>query len=602
VNTIKQHKYDVAYLRMAREWAKLSYCNRRQVGALIVRDRMIISDGYNGTPSGFENFCEDDEGYTKWCHRRTNRNYRLKNVKIYYPLFLGIALAIGIGLGNMLQSENSESYLASTSAKKRKLNRLIDLIDQRYVDDVNTDSIVDVTVNGILENLDPHSVYISSEEADEVHDQMRGDFTGIGVRFFMNRDTISVLNALENGPSRRAGIRAGDKLLYADGKPLYGDASVGTDVLKGKEGSTVTLEVLHPGDENPVTVKVVRGNVPLSSVDASYMLTGEIGYIRVNRFAESTAREFDDAIDDLMDSGATELVVDLRDNPGGVLNAAIDIADEFLEDDQLILFQKDRDGERKDSYATSKGDFENKPVYILINENSASASEVVAGALQDNDTGIILGRRSFGKGLVQQEINLGDGSAVRLTVSRYYTPTGRSIQRPYEKGNDDYYKEYIDRYHNGELENEASIKVNDSLRKVTPGGKVVYGGGGIIPDVFVPTPDGYISQTLDYFARTGFADQFTNRYLQDKGSRLLGLTQQEFIEEYDVSELLMEDFIQYAQLYNTSISLSGNRDEIALIIKSSLAEQLFGTELKVKLLNDHDDMIQKVLTLSKTAN
>lgn len=526
----------------------------------------------------------------------------MKNGRLYYPLFLGIALAIGIWLGNMLQSENSESYLASTSAKKRKLNRLIDLIDQRYVDDVNTDSIVDVTVNGILENLDPHSVYISSEEADEVHDQMRGDFTGIGVRFFMNRDTISVLNALENGPSRRAGIRAGDKLLYADGKPLYGDASVGTDVLKGKEGSTVTLEVLHPGDENPVTLKVVRGNVPLSSVDASYMLTDQIGYIRVNRFAESTAREFDDAIDDLMDSGATELVVDLRDNPGGVLNAAIDIADEFLEDDQLILFQKDRDGERKDSYATGSGDFENKPVYILINENSASASEVVAGALQDNDTGIILGRRSFGKGLVQQEINLGDGSAVRLTVSRYYTPTGRSIQRPYDKGNDDYYKEYIDRYHNGELENKASIKVNDSLRKVTPGGKVVYGGGGIIPDVFVPTPDGYISQTLDYFARTGFADQFTNRYLQDKGSRLLGLTQQEFIEEYSVSELLMEDFIQYAQLYNTSISLSGNRDEIALIIKSSLAEQLFGTELKVKLLNEQDAMIQKVLTLSKTAH
>lgn len=526
----------------------------------------------------------------------------MKNLKLYYPIFLGITLAIGIWLGNLLQSENSESFLASSSAKKRKLNKLIDLIDQRYVDKVNTDSIVDVTVNGILANLDPHSVYISSDEASDVHDSMRGDFTGIGIRFFINKDTIAVLNALENGPSYDAGIRSGDKILYADGKPLFGENAVNSDVLKGEEGSAVILDVLHPGDENSVKIKVVRGNVPLSSVDATYMLNEEIGYIKVNRFAESTAREFDESIDDLLDQGAQELVVDLRDNPGGVLNAAIDIADEFLEDDQLILFQKDRDGERKDSYATSKGDFENKPIYILINENSASASEVVAGALQDNDTGTIIGRRSFGKGLVQQEINLGDGSAVRLTVSRYYTPTGRSIQRPYEKGNDDYYKDYIDRYHNGELENESSIKVNDSLRKVTPGGKVVYGGGGIIPDVFVPAPDGYIAQTLDYFARTGFADQFTNRYLQNEGSRLLQFSKSEFINDYEVSELLMEDFIQYAQLYNTSISLPGYRDEIALIIKSSLAEQLFGTQLKLQLLNKQDDMIKKVIELHQENN
>lgn len=526
----------------------------------------------------------------------------MKNVRLYYPLFLGIALAIGIVLGNVLQSTDSDAYLASSSAKKRKLNRLIDLIDQRYVDEVNTDSIVDVTVNGILQNLDPHSVYISSEEADAVHDNMRGDFTGIGIRFFMDNDTISVLSALENGPSNRAGIRGGDKILYADGKPLYGENALDSDILKGKEGSTVTLQVLRPGDTKPVTVKVVRGNVPLKSVDASYMLTNDIGYIRVNRFAESTATEFDNAIDMLLDKGAQELVLDLRDNPGGVLNAAIDISDEFLKDDQLILFQKDRDGERKDSYATSKGDFENKPVYILINENSASASEVVAGALQDNDTGTIIGRRSFGKGLVQQEINLGDGSAVRLTVSRYYTPTGRSIQRPYEKGNDDYYKEYIERYHSGELENESNIKVNDSLRKVTPAGKVVYGGGGIIPDVFVPAPDGYISQSLDYFARAGFADRFANRYLQNEGTRLLNMSEEEFVEEYSVSELLMEDFIQYTQSYNTSISLPGYRDEVALVIKSALAEQLFGTELKVKLLNEQDEMIQKVMELSNTNN
>lgn len=360
---------------------------------------------------------------------------------------------------------------------------------------------------------------------------MRGDFVGIGIRFFVNQDTISVLNVLDGGPSKEAGIKGGDKILYANGKPLFGLDAVSTDVLKGEDGSKVTLGVLRPGDNNVQQVSVVRGNVPINSVEAAYMLNDNMGgYIKVNRFAESTEEEFNDAIDELIEKGAQRLTVDLRDNPGGVLSAAIAMADEFLPRKKLILFQKDRNNERKDSYATSDGDFEDKAVYILINENSASASEVVAGALQDNDVGTIIGRRSFGKGLVQQEIKLGDGSAVRLTVSRYYTPTGRSIQRPYDNGNEDYFKEYIDRYNNGELEDAANIEVNDSLKRTTPAGKVVYGGGGIIPDVFVPSADGYVLQTLEYFARTGFADQFANRYLQGDGINLRNMTEKDFME------------------------------------------------------------------------
>jgi len=271
--------------------------------------------------------------------------------KVYYPLFLGIAIALGIGLGYLLRNGDSSDGLIASNAKKRKLNKLIDIIDQRYVDEVNTDSIVDVAVNGILSNLDPHSVYIASDEMEDVADQMRGDFVGIGIRFFVNQDTISVLNVLDGGPSKKAGIRGGDRLLYVDGKPLYGVDAVSTDVLKGEDGSKVVLGVLKPGDQDVLDVTVVRGNVPISSIEASYMLDESLGYIKVNRFAESTEEEFNNAIDELVKQGAAELIVDLRDNPGGVLSAAISMADEFLSRKKLILFQKDRNNDRKDSYS-----------------------------------------------------------------------------------------------------------------------------------------------------------------------------------------------------------------------------------------------------------
>jgi carboxyl-terminal processing protease len=523
----------------------------------------------------------------------------MKKSYIYYPLLLSIFFGAGIWMGGFLQKEGIDSGLMATSSvKKRKLNRLIDLIDQRYVDQINTDSIVDATVNEIMKNLDPHSVYIPGEALEDVDNSMRGDFVGIGIRFFVRNDSISVLKAIEKGPSDTAGIQGGDKILYVDGKPLFGKSKVSTDELKGEEGSKVILGVLRAGDNSIINIPVTRGNVAIVSIDAAYLLTPALGYIKINRFAETTEKEFNKAVQKLRKAGAKKLAIDLRDNPGGVLSAAIAMADEFLEEDKLILFQKDRDGKRKNSYATDRGYYEDKDVYVLINENSASASEVVAGALQDNDRGTIIGRRSFGKGLVQQEIKLGDGSAVRLTIARYYTPTGRSIQRPYEDGNEAYFEEYIDRYTNGELISEDNIEVNDSLKKVTPGGKVVYGGGGIIPDVFVPSPDGYVLQTLDYFGRTGFADQFVNQFLQGEGLFLREMTRSDFINNYKVPEDVMNAFIGYSQLYNTSIQLPGYRNEVGIIIKSSMAEQLFDTQLKVQILNKEDLIIKRLLELS----
>lgn len=525
----------------------------------------------------------------------------MKKQYLYYPLFLGLFFGLGIFLGNLLSVNGmGNTFTTSVNGKKRKLNRLIDIIDQRYVDQVNTDSIVDVTVNGILQNLDPHSVYISSDEAQAVAIDMRGNFVGIGVRYFVDQDTISVLHALQGGPSQRAGIKSGDRILTLDGRPLYGENKISTDELKGESGSKIMLGVLKPGDRNPVSIPVTRGKVAIKSIDAAYKLTDDLGYIKVNRFAETTEAEFNRAVDQLKKQGVQQIAIDLRDNPGGILQAALEMADEFLKDDQLMLFQKDRKNKRKNSYATSKGDFEDKPVFILINENSASASEVVAGALQDNDKGTIIGRRSFGKGLVQQEMQLGDGSAVRLTVARYYTPTGRSIQRPYDTGNDDYFKEYEERYNNGELQDETNIEVNDSLRYITPGGKVVYGGGGIIPDVFVPGPEGYDKQTLEYFARTGYADRIANDFLRKEGVSLRTMKKAEFIDNYQVPETLLLSFYQSARRsVNNSLRLTGNRDYMMLLLKASIAEQLYGTELKIKLLNTQDNMIDKLIELSQ---
>ncbi|SCY42499.1 carboxyl-terminal processing protease [Nonlabens sp. Hel1_33_55] len=526
----------------------------------------------------------------------------MKKQYLYYPLFLGIFFGLGILIGNLLSVNGmDDTFTTAGNLKKRKLNRLIDIIDQRYVDEVNTDSIVDVTVNGILQNLDPHSVYISTDQAEAVADDMRGNFVGIGIRYFVNQDTIAVLSTVKDGPSEKAGIKSGDRILTVDGRPLYGDNKVSTDELKGKSGSRITLGVLKPGDSTVFNIPVTRGKIAIQSVDAAYMLNNKLGYIKVNRFAESTVKEFNQAIDLLKRKGAQQIAVDLRDNPGGVLQSALEMADEFLKDDQLMLFQKDRNNKRKNSYATDSGDFEDKPVFILINENSASASEVVAGALQDNDKGTIIGRRSFGKGLVQQEMQLGDGSAVRLTVARYYTPTGRSIQRPYNTGNEDYFNEYLERYENGELQDKSNIEVNDSLRYRTPGGKIVYGGGGIIPDVFVAGPKGYENQTLDYFARTGFADRMANEFLRTEGYYLRSMPKKEFIDSYQVPETLLLKFYQRARSGNNlSLRLTGNREFMMLLLKASLAEQLYGTELKIKLLNTQDPMIDKLLELSKS--
>ncbi|WP_299121868.1 S41 family peptidase [uncultured Winogradskyella sp.] len=521
----------------------------------------------------------------------------------YIPLIIGVAIAAGVTIGGKLNFTDTSDNLFTTNSKKDKLNRLIDYIDYEYVDDVNTDSIVDVTVNGILDNLDPHSTYIPKEDLQRITENMKGDFVGIGINFYPYKDTIAVIRPTEGGPSERAGIIGGDRILLADGDTIFGRNITNGDIvekLKGDKNTKVRLTVYRKGEDELLEFDVKRKNIPIKSVDAAYMLTDDLGYIKMNRFAESTYKEFKAALEELQDQGATKLALDLRDNPGGFLGIAEQIADEFLEDDKLILFTKDKKGKEERTYATRRGDFEDGEIYILINENSASASEVIAGALQDNDKGIIVGRRSYGKGLVQREMALGDGSAVRLTVSRYYTPTGRSIQRPYTNGdNNNYYNDYYKRLRTGELADEESIEVDDSLKYTTPKGKVVYGGGGIIPDIFVPVDRLFDNETINYLRRRGHFDYFVFEELDKDRNAYKNVSKYDFINNFEVSDDIVVRFQEYINAKErTNITFVAYNNEIRRIIKATLARQLFDDNAFEEIINKKDVMVQEVILLS----
>ena len=522
----------------------------------------------------------------------------MKIHKKYLSLIIGVAIAAGILIGGKLNFNGSSNKLFTSNSKKDKLNRLIDYIDYEYVDEVNTDSIVDVTVNNILDNLDPHSTYIPKKDLKSVTENMKGDFVGIGVSFYTYRDTVTVIKALEGGPSIKAGIKGGDRIVIANEESIYGKNWSNEAVvnrLKGEENTNVNLKVYRRGEPELLEFNVKRGEVPIKSVDAAYMITENLGYIKINRFAESTYREFKKGLKKLQNKGATKLVLDLRDNPGGFLGIAEQIADEFLKKGKLILFTKNKKGRIEKSFATSRGSFEDAEVYVLINENSASASEIIAGALQDNDKGTIVGRRSYGKGLVQREMALGDGSAIRLTVSRYYTPTGRSIQRSYENGNKDYYHEYFDRIDNGELSSASKIKVADSLKFTTPKGKIVYGGGGIIPDVFVPINSKMENETIDRILASGIMSYFVFEDLDKDRSIYQNISEEDFINDFVVSDVLLKRFNEYLNSRTRfKIVFVAYNEEVKLYIKATFAEQLYGSEASQKIINSNDVMIDRI--------
>ena len=522
---------------------------------------------------------------------------------------MAVLLALGVYIGTKLSSSSTGLYSNSQNSSKLKLNRLIDYLNYDYVDAVNTDSIVEGVIDNILQNLDPHSTYISKDDITSVNESMKGDFIGIGVQFYIYKDTISVIRSIQGGPSFRSGIKAGDRILMADSDTIHGPSWSQDKVIKklrGTKNSKVRLQIKRANIDSLLAFDVIRSEVPIKSVDAFYMISPTLGYIKINRFAESTYLEFEKGVNDLLSKGAVNLVLDLRDNPGGFLQIAEKIVDEFLEAGKLILFTKNKSNQVSESYATEKGRFKNAEVYVLINENSASASEIIAGALQDNDKGTIIGQRSFGKGLVQREMGLGDGSAIRLTTARYYTPTGRSIQRSYDSGTDAYYESYYKRLEDRKLNQVQPESRVDSLKFTTPKGKVVYGGGGIIPDIYSPYDSIFNSNQFEFLKGTGVLDFFVFEQLDIQRSLYTGLSESQFLKEFELSDSLYQKFISYFKDL-TDITVGETRAHkyaLKVLLKSAYTKQLFGDTAAMKVLLEIDPALQKVIEIeaSKIVN
>jgi carboxyl-terminal processing protease len=536
-----------------------------------------------------------------------NHNQNRSKLIIYYPLFLAGMLVLGIYLGSYFSNDSGGSAIFPKRQTNNadKIGQIINFIDREYVDTVAKNQLIDRAINSILQDLDPHSYYISAEELMAYTEPLEGNFEGIGVEFLIQDDTVRVVSAIEGGPSEELGIMAGDKIIGVDSASIAGVGIKNEDVialLKGPGGTEVNVNILRNNETIPFAI--TRGTIPINSVVTSQILDGSVGYIKISRFAKTTYEEFMQSMAQLSSQGMKEVIIDLRGNGGGFLSAAVQISEEFLQKDQLIVYTQGKASPKKEYFAMKKGQYADLPMAILINQGSASASEILAGAIQDNDRGTIIGRRSFGKGLVQEHLDLPDHSALRLTVARYYTPTGRSIQKPYGE-NVDYEGDYDYRYTHGELMVSDSIQFPDSLKYTTPGGKIVYGGGGIMPDVFVGLDTVGASHYLSLVSYQGILNQFGFDYADAHRSELGSFDSYEsFRTNFQVSDDLLEQFIAYADEKGVKRDAKGiqrSNDILRLRIKAYVARNIWGNDGFYSIMNDDDNVLQEaVITLAST--
>ena len=550
---------------------------------------------------------ENEEGKKKQTYI-TSQNRKSNNpFTVWIPLMMAVMLATGLFIGLRLGKSN-RSVVRVTDANGNvveltKVEEVLRFIDAKYLEGIDPYALENAAIEGMLKKLDPHSSYISKDKIRGVKESLQGNFDGIGIEFFMLDDTILVVGVIPGGPSDKAGVEVGDRIVRVNDSTLAGKGLKNTEVinkLKGTAGSTVKIEIKRRGTNKPVKVSITRGQIPMASIDASFMLNEKTGYIRISRFSGQTFKEFMIAFEDLTkNKGMKDIVIDLRGNPGGYLNEATDILNQLFDDKRLLVYTEGRSYKRKEYKSNGRAYFRIGKIAVLINEGSASASEILAGALQDNDRGIVIGRRSFGKGLVQEQYDLSDSSALRLTVARYYTPSGRLIQRPYREGESDEYEEDFEfRYKSGELSYRDSIKISDSTAYKTTGGRVVYGGGGIIPDIFVP-----IDTILynDYYLRLArFIPDFVYRYMDANYKSFSSYSSiNSFIDSYNVNAKMVDDFIAFAlkkgEIEKNDKIMQLSKSQFAHSIKAQIAQQIFRSEGYYRCVSKKDKDILKAL-------
>ena len=527
----------------------------------------------------------------------------MKKSNRFMPLIMAVCVIIGIMIGSFYANHFSGNRLNIINSGSNRLSNLLHLIDDQYVDKVNIDSLVDVAIPQILADLDPHSVYISAKDAQAVADDLKGSFSGVGIEFTIRKDTIHVQNVVKNGPAQRAGILAGDKIVSVDGKPFVGKIVTNEEAmrrLKGPKDTKVKLGVMRYGQKAVKYFTVTRGDIPQKSITATYMLDKNTGYIKVKSFGETTYPEMLIALAKLSQEGFTNLVIDLRDNTGGYMNSAIQMANEFLPKDKLIVYTIGRKSPRQDFPSDGHGSYQKIPLVVLINEGSASASEIFAGAMQDNDRATIIGRRSFGKGLVQQQLSFPDGSMIRLTIARYYTPSGRCIQKPFTAGdNKDYEEDLLTRYQHGEFFSQDSIKHHGPAYH-TSIGRTVYGGGGITPDIFVAEDTLGMTSYYKQAAMSGLILQYAFTYTDNNRPKLNTYKDMMSLSKYLVSQNTVEQFAAYADhngLKRRNLMIRKSHKLLERFINSRIIYNMLDDEAWTEYINADDPTIAKALSV-----
>lgn len=519
----------------------------------------------------------------------------------FMPLMMALCVVIGIIVGSFYSNHFSGNRLSIINTGTNRINNLLHIIDDQYVDKVNLDSLVEDAMPKILTELDPHSVYISAKDVEAANQDLQGSFSGVGIQFVIRQDTIHVQNVIQNGPAERAGILAGDKIVMVDDQTFVGKAVTNQEAmkrLKGPKNTKVKIGVLRYGHSKPQSFVVTRGDIPIKSVSATYMIDDKTGYIRIKSFGETTYAELLVALAKLGESGFQNLIIDLRDNTGGYLQSAVQMANEFLPKNKLIVYTEGRKSPRKDFHSDGRGSYKQTPLVVLINEGSASASEIFAGAMQDNDRATVIGRRSFGKGLVQKQIEFSDGSMVRLTIARYYTPSGRCIQKPYVHGEtDDYAQDLMSRYEHGEFFSQDSIK-HTGPKYHTSNGRVVYGGGGITPDIFVPEDTTGFTSYYKQATMSGLILQFAFTYTDDNRPKLNNFKEMMELADYLKKQNLVDKFANYANdkgLKRRNLMIRKSHYLLDRFINSRIIYNMLDEQAWLEYVNEDDATIREAL-------